>query len=463
MKKAPLILFVLLFFSCEKRNIPTSNQIKEDSSDFTFNPYQVPDSLLIPNSYLVLMNEKKFEPVLSESNAGLLSDSIEVKALEKKIYGQLIDFAKEKGLQIDPNQVLVNSLTGFVLENVELSKLKELKADKQNIARIQQNFRLGMETIRARMQSDVLAQTVRARMQENPQWGYDEENFTSKAIIYLAGTDRKINKQNKIWVVDSGIDKDHQDLKNQVDQNLSRSFVLRNASVFDSNPFFDFWGHGTHCAGLAAAKSMNQGNPDRRLIGMNGVAPGAPLVSLKVFGQEGYAEFTWVLQALEYASSRSRLKEGDVISMSLGGRVSDCAQDGLMAQMLRISNFYKVSIVVAAGNGYFWTGEPASGFLPACVNGEKIYTIGSVDLDYLSPSPQVNFSAFSNFGLPPIDWVVPGNMIFSTYPNDKYAVMGGTSMSAALMSGLLYLSQGNIRTKTTVADQQGNNYPIPEK
>nr|WP_255502027.1 S8 family serine peptidase [Algoriphagus sp. AK58] len=300
-------------------------------------------------------------------------------------------------------------------------------------------------------------------MQENPQWGYDEENFTSKAIIYLAGTDRKINKQNKIWVVDSGIDKDHQDLKNQVDQNLSRSFVLRNASVFDSNPFFDFWGHGTHCAGLAAAKSMNQGNPDRRLIGMNGVAPGAPLVSLKVFGQEGYAEFTWVLQALEYASSRSRLKEGDVISMSLGGRVSDCAQDGLMAQMLRISNFYKVSIVVAAGNGYFWTGEPASGFLPACVNGEKIYTIGSVDLDYLSPSPQVNFSAFSNYGLPPIDWVVPGNMIFSTYPNDKYAVMGGTSMSAALMSGLLYLSQGNIRTKTTVADQQGNTYPIPEK
>ncbi|GAB3224678.1 S8 family serine peptidase [Algoriphagus aestuariicola] len=463
MRKLLLLSVLVLVFSCTKKNRqpPTLNQ--EYEFDALLNPYGVPDSLLVRDSYLVFLNAEKFTPVLRGSSFDLLKDSLAIVELEVSAEKKIQEYLNSKKIKIDNDMLLVSSLSGFVLENSNRIFIRELLSDKENIAFIQQNFRFGMENTRARMQSEVLAQNTRARMQERPDWGYDFVNFTSKAVTYLAGVNRQVSKNNKIWVIDSGIDANHQDLKNLVNRQMSRSFVLRNTNIFDSNPFFDYWGHGTHCAGLAAAKAINQGN--RNLIGMNGVAPGAKLVSLKVFGQEGYAEFAWVVEALEYASRRGRLTAGDVISMSLGGRITDCGQDGLMLQMQAISSALNVSIVSAAGNGYFWAGEQSSRFLPACVEGTNIYTIGSIDLDYESTNQAVVFSGFSNYELPPIDWVVPGNRIFSTYPNDNYAVMEGTSMSAALMAGLLYLTGGDIQEKTKVPGLYSENYsyPVPTK
>lgn len=463
MRKLILLSTLIVVFSCAKtdRQLPTVSQGYE--FDALLNPYEVPDSLLIKDSYLVFLNAEKFTPVLTNSNFDISMDSSAIIELEVRTENEIQEYLNSKKIEIDNNLVFFSSLVGFVLEDFNRDFVKDLLSDKEYIAFIQQNFKFGMENTRARMQSEVLAQNTRARMQERPDWGYDFVNFTSKAVTYLAGVNRQVSKNNKIWVIDSGIDANHQDLKNLVNRQMSRSFVLRNTNIFDSNPFFDYWGHGTHCAGLAAAKAINQGN--RNLIGMNGVAPGAKLVSLKVFGQEGYAEFAWVVEALEYASRRGRLTAGDVISMSLGGRITDCGQDGLMLQMQAISSALNVSIVSAAGNGYFWAGEQSSRFLPACVEGTNIYTIGSVDLDYQSSNQEVVFSGFSNYELPPIDWVVPGNRIFSTYPNDSYAVMEGTSMSAALMAGLLYLTGGDIQEKTKVPGLYHENafYPVPEK
>lgn len=465
MKKTYVIFILLAFFSCKGSvNVQEGSTSKPKFAE-KLNPYKIPDSLLITGSYLVFLDEKIFVPFLMEWDEKYEEDSIAMLKIENAKRDSILSYAKRNKLRVDPNRLFIYSKSGFYIDNVSEIKMLEFLEDNKSLQRVQQNFM--MQNTRARMQSgNPIPQNTRARMQSEPDWGYDAENFTSKSIIYLAGNERVNNSDSKIWIVDSGIDANHPDLKNQVSANLSRSFVFNNGNVFDLDPFFDYWGHGTHCAGLAAASSSTQNNPNEpERIGMNGASPGATLVSLKVFGLRPYAEFDWIVEAIEYAARRTNLKKGDIISMSLGAKIGfvSCDDYELYDQLRLVAEKKKVSIVISAGNGYDWYGEPADSFLPACINGEGIFTIGSIDLDYLNGA--IKFSEFSNYGTPPIDWVLPGNYIFSTYPGGKYAVMQGTSMSTAIMAGLLHLTNGNLQLKTSVPGRNGEtySYPVPMK
>lgn len=463
MKNIFMIFILLALFSC--RGSVKVEQGATSNSKFaeSLNPYKIPDSLLIAGSYLVFLNEEEFVPFLNEWDEKFVEDTIAMIQIENAKRDSILSFAKRNKLRVDPERLFIYSKSGFFIENVSESKMLELREGNNSLKEVQQNFM--MQNTRARMQSgNPIPQNTRARMQSNPNWGYDAANFTNKAIIYLAGNERISNSTKKIWIVDSGIDASHPDLRDQVDEKLSRSFVFRNGNVLDLDPFFDFWGHGTHCAGLAAAKSSIQNYPNEpERIGMNGISPGATLVSLKVFGLKPYAEFDWIVEAIEYASRRNNLKRGDIISMSLGTQVANCNLNVLYDQLRLVARRKVVSIVLSAGNGYDWYGEPATTFLPACIEGPGIFTVGSIDLNYLNDS--VLFSEFSNYKAPPIDWVVPGNYIFSTYPGGKYAVMQGTSMSTALLAGLIHLTNGNLRIKTTVPGINGETYtyPVPMK
>ncbi len=129
------------------------------------------------------------------------------------------------------------------------------------------------------------------------------------------------------WVIDSGIDLTHPDLN--VDVARSRSFLGGTTTAQDQN------GHGTHVAGTIAARDND--------IGVIGVAPGAPVVSVRVLDRRGNGSNSGVIAGVEYVAQFGR--PGDVANMSLGGGVSTALDNAVIAAAAGGIRF-----LLAAGN-----------------------------------------------------------------------------------------------------------------
>ncbi len=230
------------------------------------------------------------------------------------------------------------------------------------------------------------------------------------------------------WIIDSGIDFDHPDLN--VDVTRSKSFIAGNTSARDEN------GHGTHVAGIIGAKNNS--------IGILGVASGAKLVSLRVLGANGEGTLSSIIQALAYVNANAAA--GDVVNMSLG----EDTTSQILDQQVQNTASRGILIAIAAGND----GKPAHNFSPGRANGENIFTVSAIDsLD--------NFASFSNYGNDAVDVAAPGVHILSTYTNNRYAIMSGTSMAAPHVAGLLLLKGRNIHASGNAKnDPDGTPDPI---
>lgn len=110
----------------------------------------------------------------------------------------------------------------------------------------------------------------------------------------------------RIGIVDTGVDYQQQDLAGKVVAGktyLSNPSGGCNGAAQDPNGQDDF-GHGTHVAGIAAAKG----------IGVTGVAPGASLVVAKVLDCQGRGASGDVVSGIDWAVANG----AKVINLSLG-------------------------------------------------------------------------------------------------------------------------------------------------
>ena len=221
------------------------------------------------------------------------------------------------------------------------------------------------------------------------------------------------------WIVDTGIQLDHPDLN--VDQTLSKTFVRTGIDSLTPN---DYHGHGTHVAGIVAAKDND--------FGVVGVAAGNKVAAVKVLSSSGWGWDSDIIAGLDYISKRG--KPGDVVNMSLGGEVAPALDQAVVA--LGNKGFL---VVLAAGNSRI----DAKNFSPARANGRNIYTVSAHDIND-------NFASFSNFGNPPIDYCAPGVSVYSTYKNGSYATMSGTSMAAPHVAGILLANNKVVFIRGTV-------------
>ena len=230
------------------------------------------------------------------------------------------------------------------------------------------------------------------------------------------------------WIIDTGIDMDHPDLT--VDQTRGKNFISLTAKPDDDN------GHGTHCAGIVAAKNNN--------LGVVGVAAGATVVPIKVLNRRGSGAYSAIIAGVDYVAANGQA--GDAVNMSLGGPAYlplDQAIQALAATGIKVA--------IAAGN----ESQNANNVSPARVNGNNIYTISAMGTGDL-------WATYSNYANPPVDYCAPGSAIYSTYKGGGYATLSGTSMAAPHVCGLLLL--GNISTSGTVKnDPDGNADPIAHR
>jgi len=162
---------------------------------------------------------------------------------------------------------------------------------------------------------------MRATAQLLP-WGVDRVDADQSSVLAGNGSDAVSGVTT--FVIDTGIDKAHQDLSVIGHVNFARG---KNA---DCN------GHGTHVAGSVAAKDD--------ATDVVGVALGGALVGVKVLGCTGSGSTSGVIKGVDYVTANA-VPGRSVANMSLGGGVSQAMDDAVM-RSARAGVVY----AIAAGN-----------------------------------------------------------------------------------------------------------------
>ena len=297
------------------------------------------------------------------------------------------------------------ALRGFAVD-LPAQALERMKANNPNIAYCEQDQVMTVAPIRATARPGGGGTTQPAQVTP---WGITRVNGGLSGTFATA------------WVIDSGIDLTHPDLN--VDTARSRTFLGGNTTAADQN------GHGTHVAGTIAARDNT--------IGVIGVAPGARVVSVRVLDRSGSGSNSGVIAGVDYVAANGL--SGDVANMSLGGGISQALDDAVVR-----ASAGGVRFTLAAGN----SSVSATTSSPARVNGANLFTVSSFAIGD-------NWSSFSNFGNPPVDFAEPGSAIKSTWLSGGYNTISGTSMAAPHLAGLLLT--GAVRSGgTVIGDPDGN-------
>lgn len=227
--------------------------------------------------------------------------------------------------------------------------------------------------------------------------------------------------------------------------------------------------HGTHVTSSIIGYSLN-GTP------VNGVAPNATIIPVKVLNQNGSGWSSVVSQGITYVAD---LKNGPladypvVINMSLGGSALDAVEKAAIDYAIESG----VIIVASAGNegaagmGYPGAYEPvisvaASGHIDEWAIG----TAWWYATDVAEPTNADDFyiTDFSSRELPgqDLDVAAPGSWIVGPYNTNSgqtsYYFMGGTSMASPHVAGVVALMvQKNPSLSAAQAEQYLEDSAIP--
>ncbi|MGG1676675.1 S8 family serine peptidase [Neobacillus sp. NRS-1170] len=174
----------------------------------------------------------------------------------------------------------------------------------------------------------------------NPNQNYHEYQWDVKRVTndFKSFDINKGNHDTVVGIIDTGLDFNHPDLKENADLAGSKTFVPGTKDAWDQN------GHGTHVAGSIAGNGK-----------VFGVGPNLKVRSYRVFGATGGAEESWITDAIVAAANDGVA----VINMSLGGWrwiANNLDEKGESASMvayhraLQYATKKGVTVVVSAGN-----------------------------------------------------------------------------------------------------------------
>lgn len=232
-----------------------------------------------------------------------------------------------------------------------------------------------------------------------------------------------------VAIMDTGVDINHPALQESYRGNLpghSHETSWYDATVDSSRTVTgprDSNGHGTHIAGIILG-----GSPQQPL----GVAPGARWIAVNIF-DKGYAWDSHIIQAFQWlmAPGGDPRFAPQIINCSWASR-PEYVRDYLQWEILHNLERAGIFVVFAAGNnGTAGPGSPAS--YP------HAFSVGALKKE----GESVKIADFSSRG--PVNWQgiiytkpeisAPGINIRSSWLNNGYNVLDGTSLAAAHVSG----------------------------
>ena len=212
-------------------------------------------------------------------------------------------------------------------------------------------------------------------------------------------------KDVTIAVIDTGCS-NHDLLKNKIIG--GKNFTKEG----NSRDFTDNNGHGTHVAGIISAEK----NPC-----FTSVAPDSKLLICKVLDKNGNGTLEDVAKAVKYATS----KKVDIINMSLGS--TQGSEDLHKAIQKAVKS--GITVVCASGNSGDANANTDEVMYPAVY--EEVVEVGAMGADF-------KVSRFSNSNKY-IDLLALGESILSTYLDNNFKSLSGTSMATPMVTGALAL------------------------
>jgi subtilisin family serine protease len=247
----------------------------------------------------------------------------------------------------------------------------------------------------------------------------DVDNSTPWGIE-LTQTPNSTGNNVRVAVIDSGIWRDHPNL----DPTNGRNFI-------DNEPDHEWWndedGHGTHVAGVIAARRM-------ATHGFNGYAPNAEVFAYRVFGgPDGGGYFSTINKAIQRAID----DQCDIVCMSLGG-----PRSASMRAKLEAATLNGVLCIAAAGNSGNGVEYPAAFDETLAVSAlgkfgaypdDSLHTMQESSLT--SKDDNLYAAKFTCHGQD-VSLVAPGVAVPSTVPEAGFAAWDGTSMACPHIVGL---------------------------
>jgi thermitase len=258
---------------------------------------------------------------------------------------------------------------------------------------------------------------------------------------------RAVRSEVRLAIIDTGIDYKHPDLKGIMAHDSKGELIGRSFVPGVSDPLDDH-GHGTHCAGIAAAETDNG-------VGVAGVGfKSFRLVPAKVLSEQGGGNWDWIANAITWCADNGCRVE----SMSLGSnQYSQGIQDA-------INYAWKKGVIVVAAAGNSSSALP--GYPAGC---NHVVAVSATD-------PADKLASFSNYGTP-IAVGAPGVKLLATLPTYPCAItrggrrkvnydsLSGTSMACPVAAGALahllayqptLTAEQAIQRLETTADNTGN-------
>ena len=222
----------------------------------------------------------------------------------------------------------------------------------------------------------------------------------------------------KVAVLDTGVQKNHPDLKSNLWENTKdpsngrdddRNGVIDDRFGGDlvdgKGSGDDKDGHGTHVAGIIGAR----GNNSR---GISGLCWGVKIVAVRVLDANGRGTSSREIAGIDYAISTG----AKIINASYGGSGSS----EIVRDAIQRAKSKGVLVVAAAGNN--GANADRKPLFPAAYPDSNILSVAATN-------SKDKLASFSNFGAKTVDLAAPGDRIASTFWKSDYAYMSGTSMA----------------------------------
>ncbi len=372
------------------------------------------------------------EPVSEE-----LPESTEpvAEATAEDLYGKGYLFAIKEGVEV-PTE---DSGFSYLALNIYMADSKEqifAYYSEDDLEYIEENSEMELledEIVEITEETETVVDSINDQYYQNQKAYLDSINAQA---FWEAGV---TGEGTTIAIIDSGLYSEHED--------LDQTRIVEGYNyVKDNNDTKDTAGHGTQVAGVIAAVRNNG-------IGVSGLLDEVKIVPQRISADNSSSPT--IAAASKAIIDAVDKYDVDVINMSVGQK----AENEALEAAVKYAYEKNVILVAAAGNSGK-EGEVSPLLYPAAY--EEVIGVGAVDADKkVRENSQRNESVFVT---------APGENIYSTDVNNRYATKSGTSYSAPIVAAMaaaakekkpeITVDEFKALLQTTSVDQGDEGYDI---